>query len=221
MWQHCLRTYLMKLTISNCSNKNAQPCFRSVSGIARYHVFAETTVIFFGRGFGCVIFLGSLVLLCIMWSDENDPTLRKWKLCKWVEKTDASDPSFFKPKKYVDWNGMYICEKKIMVQYMYFRICIRSKISTHVWNRWSWLNQVAFRWIAVNCGDTRAGSFDEHGPKDKTLVRFYDVGSWHDLCLKLIGPHNLFQNTDWFETPSPSKFWLCVHQIVWSCRGAQ
>ena len=26
-------------------------------------------------------------------------------------------------------------EKTIMVQYMYFRICIRSKISTHVWNR--------------------------------------------------------------------------------------
>ena len=40
----------MKLTISNCSNKNAQPCFRSVSGIARHHVFAETTLIFFWSG---------------------------------------------------------------------------------------------------------------------------------------------------------------------------
>lgn len=198
------------------------------------HVFAVLAVLhvimflqkqrwfFFGRGFGCVIFLGSLVLLCIMWSDENDPTLRNWKWCKWVKKLMQVIHHFLYNKKnqWIEMGCTYP-EKTIMVQYMYFRICIRSKISTHVWNRWSWLNQVAFRWIAVNCGDTRAGSFDEHGPKNKTLVRFYDVGSWHDLCLKLIGPHNLFQNTDWFETPSPSKFWLCVHQIVWSCRGAQ
>ena len=150
------------------------------------------------------------------YATENDANeLRNW--CKW----SIIFYNYNKKNLWIEMGCTYP-EKTIMVQqYMYFRICIRSKISTHVWNRWSWLNQVAFRWIAVNCGDTRAGSFDEHGPKNKTLVRFYDVGSWHDLCLKLIGPHNLFQNTDWFETPSPSKFWLCVHQIVWSCRGAQ